>query len=307
MPIRPSSLQLAELCTESAYLAAEHPEDNEYARKGRAVHDAIHAVWSGNGNASPVQDGDSEEARMVDRALNVLHRLKADGYTIRTEATVELVDDDGAILTAGTADVIAAKDDDYIVLDWKTGRSENVEDVNTNLQLACYALASHADRWGLVFLAEGENIVWSEPIGPSARAKWMDRIRAIQKAQRAAQPGDHCSRCYSRHLCGSYRGLVSTALSLLPGEPTGITLTDETASALAARAKLIEKALEMANDLVDQHAKAGGRVVVDGKELAFVEKAGRETVDVSALKRDGLTQYLKPGKPYPSRVWRKAG
>lgn len=299
--IRPSALQMAERCTESAYLSAEHPEDNEYARKGRAVHEGIHACWNKLGWSD---GGDTQLRDMVVSGIRVLIGLKDAGHTIRTEAPLELLDDDGTVLTRGTADVVADNGEEFIVLDWKTGRSENVESPDENLQLAAYALASHADRWGLVFLAESEEIHWSQPIGPSARAKWMDRIRAIQKDQRAATPGDHCSKCYVRHHCATYRGLVSTAMSLLPNSPKDIVLNDETVSALAARAKIVEKALKIADDLVDQYVARGGRVIVGDKQLGIIEKAGRETADLAALRRDGLNQYIRAGKPYPSRVWR---
>jgi hypothetical protein len=86
-----------------------------------------------------------------------------------------------------------------------------------------------------------------------------------------------------------------------------LEITNETAGPLALRIRAIKKACELADEQIKAFARNGGHVAANGKEYVAGSCDGRETADVSALKADGLTKYIRQGNPYETWRWRKSG
>lgn len=230
---------------------------------------------------------------------------------LRFEEKVELIDTDSMeTITEGTPDVVAGPDTDgtTLVIDWKTGRPENVPDGNDNLQLIAYGLATcngGAFRCVLVFLdGDKADARWSRIFEPADHAALLARVKAAASREPSAHPGEHCGSCWQRRYCHAWQAREGQALALID-QDRALAVTDENAGQIMARAKAVKEAAETAEAIVKAHVRNGGRCVVDGKSLTLSMCKGRETADAKALREAGLTQYLKTGSDYERATWKK--
>lgn len=296
--IRPSLLNWAELCGYVAQLAERYPEEGDAAEDGKAIHDAIKKSLLGGGIA------DAPEVRAAVRWL--CDNFPADEH--RVEEKVALIDDLDTI-TEGTPDVVSIGDCVTTVIDWKTGRMENVPDVDQNLQLIAYGLAAcdgRPFRCVLVFL-DGDKATdrFSRVFEPSEHTALLARVKAAASREPVPHPGDHCQGCWQRQYCHAWQVKVTTALAGVAASPAR-ELTTETAPALAERIKLAGDWLEAAKAVLKDYVRGGGKCVVNGKQAYLQQRQGRASADVKALEADGLIQYVKQGEPYEQIGWRKA-
>jgi hypothetical protein len=221
----------------------------------------------------------------------------------------------GELITRGTCDLVIDDDGDVTIVDWKSGRPEYVDEPEQNAQLWCYAASyavsnsSRSVRVALAFLADGHvDVRVSEPRDQQAMWAVIEEIAAISRRPPVASAGPWCeTRCWVRHLCETWRGRAATAIAAITGEAPRdeIVMTDSVASRMAERLDIAKRALALVEEMVRGHVRSGGRVVVNGKELLPSMRAGRAAADIDAMRRDGLTQYLKIGKPYETWNWRK--
>ena len=295
--IRPSQLGIAEKCGLAPRLAVEYPEASAAADRGIEIHRQI-----AEGRA------DCEESAA---ALGWL----AERTVIALEKHVRLVDPEtGALVTEGTADAVLDDGTTLTVLDWKTGRPENVEQPDENLQLHAYGLAVALEMkrdfytLALAFLdGPRVHVTTSREYGPDEQWAMLKRIKAAALRPPVASPGAHCGGCYQRAVCPSHRERTALALTLLPkgGE---LALTDEKATELVLRVKAVREACDLAEQLARAHVEAGGKVEADGKVYAPVQVAGRKSgPSVKELESAGLGHLVKQGAPSMRWEWRKAG
>lgn len=304
--IRPSALQIAEKCGLAPKLAADFPETSAAADRGTGIHGEIHAALGPNGGGEP----ESPEARAA-----VKWATRFPDYA--TEKLVTLYDpESGEPITAGTLDFIGMEPDNIAIVDWKTGRPENVTPVDDNLQLLAYGLAEAIEtnapgfRCVIVFL-DGDRLTTDESRLYKADEWWplLDRVRAAASRAPVASPGPHCAGCWQRRVCPSYRERTALALTLLPSPgPTDLALTDQQATDLVLRAKAVREACDLAEELAKAHVQNGGRVEADGRRWGPHTVAGRRSgPSVKDLEAQGLGHLVKPGAPSTRWEWRKAG
>lgn len=278
-------------------LAAQFPETSDAADRGTAIHAAI-----------------ARDDRTVPEARTAREWVESNLVgELRFERKVELVDlDTMETLTEGTPDLVAGPDTDgvMVVVDWKTGRSAADLDPDNTLQLIAYGLAvcdGRPFRCVLVLLdsKDSESFArWSRIFEPAEHPELLERIRSIVRKDPVAHPGDWCGSCYQRVYCPAWKARTEVALTVI--KPTvALTVSDENAPELSQRIKAVREAADMAEEQLRAHVRAGGRCVVDGKELYEATCEGRESVDVKAIKTAGLTQFLKVGAPYQTWRWRK--
>jgi hypothetical protein len=220
--------------------------------------------------------------------------------------------DDLDVLTEGTPDLVIRAGRSHVctVVDWKTGRPENVPDVDENLQLLAYGLAvcaGEAFRCVLVFLDGMEATDrYSRVFEPSEHLALMDRVRAAARREPVPHPGEHCGSCYQRRYCHAWQAREGQALALIE-QDRSLVVTDENAGQIMARAKAVKDAAEAAEAAVKAHVRNGGACIVDGKRLVLSTCKGRESADVKTLKEAGLVQYIKQGADYERATWKKEG
>lgn len=298
--IRPSLLQRAEVCGLVPVLAEKYPETGDAADRGSEIHREIQRAWNA-GEESRVPEA---KAALEWLGLNAVGQL-------RFEEKVELIDTDSMeTITEGTPDVVASPDTDgtTLVIDWKTGRAENVTEPDDNLQLIAYGLAACDGgpfRCVLAFL-DGDKVDarWSRIFDTAEHPALLARVKAAATRDPSAHPGEHCGSCWQRRYCHAWQAREGQALALIEADRS-LAVTDENAGQIMARAKAVKEAADAAEAIVKAHVRNGGRCIVDGKELSISTCKGRESADVAAIKAAGLVQYLKQGADYERASWRK--
>lgn len=304
--IRPSGLGLADAgCGLASRLAEQFPETSDAADKGRAIHEDI-AAWITNG-----REPQTAEGQRLKGAWNVLD-IKPEA-----EVVVEVRDpEDGALITKGTADIVWVQGDTLHVVDVKTGRRDKVEPATENPQINAYAcglaLARGFDayRAGLVFLGDGGvSWDWSDEVRDGALWAWLERIKRAASIPAVAKLGPHCGNCYQRRHCPSWLlpvDPVARELALVP-LTRGDLATPEDIAEVDRVAKVLEDVAERAKAWVRLQVETRGPIRVGKRELALVESAGRRSVSVADVEAAGRGDLVRPGKPYTTLKWRKAG
>lgn len=301
-PIRPSLLQIAERCGLAPKLAADYPEASPAADRGTEIHAEI---------ADALREKRRPKSSEARAAYDwVMHDVPA---KMIIEEPIELRDPEtDEVITAGTPDLILIHADGGLtVVDWKTGRPDNVAGPDDNLQLMAYGAAASLKydvvpaNACLVFL---DGVVATSVTGQPYPSLWdvIERVRHAANRQPVATPGSHCAGCYQRQVCPSWRERAATALALLPRTPTDLTLTDEQAAELVLRVQAVKEAAELAEELAKSHVRNGGRIVANGKEWLPANVNGRKTADVKALEAAGLHEYIREGRPYERWGWKRA-
>lgn len=313
--IRPSSLQAAEHCELSAVLSAEFPHTNAGTVRGSLVDQQVSDELRGGPIA---EDPDARACVQFIRE----HLYVGPGHWLAVQEKVALHDPDtGELLCKGTPDVVGMDlfETSVIVVDMKKREqwyAANLAPPDENLQLGAYGLAHSFIRgapYQTCILLFGDGAVeplWSRTYTNVESRPILDRIRAIaarEKARGATRPvgvvGSHCSSCYSKRHCPAWLlpahdGPTALAPYVQPG---GITREN------SERAFLLYKQLDDARGLLrgmlEDHVAAEGPIPVgEGKQWGPIAWPARESVDLRALKADGLERYIRKGTP--SVQWR---
>lgn len=299
--IRPSLLQIAERCGLAPKLAADFPEASPAADRGSAIHAEI---------ARALLGGTPPESREGLAACGWASKLDIAGV----EVPVRLLDPETAdVITEGTADIVAQEPEVLTVVDWKTGRPENVAPADDNLQLLAYGLAAglQADAPGFRVIAaflDGDKVTTDESRFYPAGTWWplLERVKAAATRPPVATPGAHCGLCYQRAVCPSYRERAQTALALLPKNGAELALNDHTAAELMVRVKAVRDACDLAEEMAKAHVKSGGTVQADGMTWGPRMVAGRRSgPSVKELESTGLGHLVKQGAPSERWEWRR--
>ena len=327
-----SKLHIARHCLHPWDATATHVEhdagDSFARRRGTLAHTFIDEALSGL-VATGVQDDDpaAVEARVLaDNALAWWRAVGGGTTLIGTEQAFGIYPD-GRVLVLGRVADRAYQDDAAVwgtadlvwvdgngrvnVLDWKTGRPENVEPVHENAQLAALAAmavvgvaSQDVDReagatvW-LAFVSEGGVDARSAHIPPHhlhLDRKELASLADVLQAPRSypAVPGDHCRYC-PRRTCEARDGI---ARDLVPvdGAPSPWSLdggidSPERAAWLVERLALAEKVLDNAKVALRSYAdEHGGIALADGSVWARREET-RETIASAPQVDDLLREF----------------
>jgi RecB family exonuclease len=143
-----------------------------------------------------------EETKARERADAAVAWLEREGWTV-IEVEAERTATVAGVEVIGFLDVIAERDGERAVLDWKTGSW-------SPSQLATYAaLEPDADRYGVVLIADPSNVevVWWD----GSLADWLvQRVCELEawadtRGVLATKPGRHCRWCPVSDSCPSAR------------------------------------------------------------------------------------------------------
>ena len=297
--IRPSILARAEKCGYVPVLAEKYPEEGDAAGKGKLIHTGI---------ATHALDDRYPEIAAAWKWIeaNVTGRMHFEQHaTLIDPISME-------IITEGTPDLVAGPTAHgvMLVVDWKTGRKENVEDATTNLQLIAYGLATCEGlpfQCVLVFLdGDTADPQWSDVFEPDEHALLLERAKRAANKEPIPHPGDHCGSCYQRRYCHAWQAREQQAL--VPLGQGHKEVTADNANQLAEMIALVDGDngwLAQAKAAMKAFVLGGGEVMRNGKRATYGLVAGRESADMEALRRDGLTKYIKRGGKYEKLTWRK--
>lgn len=320
--VRPSSLQMAEVCERSPWLSARYQERNPATEHGSNVDAEVSVELMGRGAATSPQ--------AIALVAWVRSRFPADARFL-PQHRVTLNDPvTGKRITTGTPDLLVVIGRKVYVVDWKTkgqmfaGHLKRPDD---NLQQLTYLVAA-----GMEFDAEEAQIILAcfddrgiealESEVYPAESWWpiIDHIKAIPPIdlngpEPTATKGDHCSACYQRIHCSAYLmpAMDNVPVALVPFTGEGTDLTTDTALAALDWLDMADEAIKRAKQVRDAveaqletYATIHGPLRKDGKEWGPVPSNGKRSgPTVSELEEMGLTNLIKPGKPGVRFDWRK--
>jgi hypothetical protein len=305
-------LPIAYHCGLSVKLSREHRTESVYTAAGHAYE----AIVQGDPKAPDLLQALTPEERERVEAMprpelppNVEHQIQFALDAVGRSVPYDSPDR----ITRGRADMRWVEGDTVHVPDIKAGNTW--VDPET-LQVAAAGFA-FADELGLpnmrlgIWRAQDGRFLWSDviPVDSEKAAELWRRILIAVGRGEIAGPGAHCADCFQRGVCPERllpAMAATTAPELAPFTNGGPALTEEN----AARAIMVLDAME---DLVKRgweqiEAAVGAGLVIkaNGKVWRPSICQGRERVDVAAIRRDGLTDYITRGAPYQRWGWKKA-
>lgn len=285
--IRPSLLGLAEKCGHAVQLAEDHPESSSAAEGGTTAHAEMDDHIKGKRNIEWV-------ARMV--ATFPKH------VAIESEQRVTLMDDDGVVLSEGTADMVLTHEDGAITVpDLKTGNPDKVAEPDDNLQLLTYGLASAIERSAPRFRV-GLFFTQFPPLRLSrwivtAEAGWIiDRVRtALGRRRDVPVVGSHCGSCFRRTHCKAWLLPVQDGEgALVPfTSPGGLTMANADKALFVVQA--MEDAVKVAKARLQDFARENGGIRSNGKIWAPTLVSGRTSITASAVPPELMAQLEEAG------------
>ncbi len=302
--LRPSKLQwLRDTgCGLAAKLGAEYPETSDAAGRGKEIHEAIAKMLANPEHAidAPVE------------AFAAFKWFQLTAGNVKAYAELKVALRRPGLDITGTADLVWVDADGVVnVVDWKTGKPENVVEPSGNLQLGCYGLAaldmfeSSGLRVWLVFLDGSNATPYSHTYDWAGLARMEAEILAAAKVDlNEAKVGTHCMECYQRQVCPSWG--TREQLALATTEEKTLKITNENAGRIALAIEAAEERLEFVKKALKAHHKAGGEIRSGDKVYAPSMVKGRESADLDAIRKAGATEFLKQGAPFERWSWRKA-
>lgn len=321
--IRPSSLQIAESCSRSPWLANRYPEDTEAARKGTAVDaDVSAALVAGD-------EPKTTEGRLL---VDWLRGRFGDEAVYYVQRKVTLVDPvTGEVITEGTPDLLVIVGRRLHVVDWKTigqwyaGHLRPPED---NLQQQAYGVAGamelELEEFQIILATFDAKRV--TPIeGPvwAGESWWplLERIKLVppvdfEGPEPPAIKGEHCDSCYQKQHCSAYLlpGMQELPTALVPfSETRKVALTHDQAVAGLEWLEQADEAIDRAKKVrtlvegqLRTYADTVGPIAVGDKEWGPIPKNGNRTgPTLGELEEMGLSNLIKPGKPGVKYDWKK--
>lgn len=291
----------------AAALAEKFPEGGAAALTGDTKH--IQAAVALKGGPEPSEPD-------VLRAVEAVRAQISEGCKlVGVEMALRLEDPETfELITEGTADLVLEDlDGSIVVIDWKSGRPENVTHPSANLQLHAYGLAAALARGESRYTVQIGHIVdgrfwWGEPWKVAGAGFWayLDQVKSAAGKPIQARTGPHCGSCYQQKHCPAfllpaYQG--PTALEPFTRED-GLTRDNLTMALLIIEA--FKEAVQVGEDRIRNFIRENGPAVSGDMEYAPEMTNGRRSGPaVAELEKRGLHDLIREGRPYEVWRWRK--
>jgi hypothetical protein len=312
--IRPSSLKIGRYCTLAPALSERFPDRSDAASYGSEVDRLVTGALGGH---RMIWSDPKAYADAIICVTWIERELVAKGWRLRVQEKVRLRDlDTGGLLTEGTPDIVALKDDEVVIVDLKKREqywAGRLDDIDIDLQTHAYAIASvmssEAKRYRKAYLLFGDGEVqamWSQDYEEKDWQPILDEIRQLEMREIKATRGTHCLSCYPRQHCPAWllpEGGVETALAPL-SRPGGLSL--ENAGQALELYKRAEDLMEKVGEQLKDFARKNGGITVGDRKWAPVLMAGRKSANVAALEAAGLKQYVREGGRFEQFRWLRA-
>lgn len=321
--IRPSSLQLAEKCQRSPWLANRYPEENDNTRHGSAVDADISAA---------LQDGETPKTKEGLLLLDWIRGRFTEDAQYFVQRKVSLFDPvSGELITEGTPDLLVVDGKRLYIVDWKTkgqmfaGHLKRPDD---NLQQQAYLVAAGMEigsEEGQIILAcfDEKSVIAIEGAVLPGEAWWplLDRIKAVPPVdfdgpEPMAIKGEHCDGCYQKQHCSAYLlpAMREMPEALVPfSESRAVALTlDQAKEGLAWLAQAEEaisrakKVKEVVQGQLETFVTAAGPIEHEGMVWGPIPTTGKRSgPTLTELEDLGLTNLIRSGKPGVKYDWKK--
>ena len=333
IPVRPSSLQLAEQCPRAPWLSTKYPASRANTRLGSAVDRQVSAILLA-GQTGKADDLPSEEDLLIETSV-ILDWLEAnypaDQWAHYVQRRVTLRDPEtGEELTSGTPDLLCLHKSEpvLVVIDWKKIHqlyAGHLPPPDNNLQQLAYLAAAWME-FSIDHKIDEAHIVlacWSErgvtplpnkePIGSEKLMDIIARIRAVPRVdidgkQPEACVGEHCDHCYQRGHCDEF--LLPMAVAVTAGlpapfveyteQPLTVETTVKALSWLEGADRVLREAgkiRDLVESNVDAFVIANGPVqageILYGPQLT---KPMRMGATVGTLEKEGLQRLIREGE-----------
>jgi hypothetical protein len=342
IPVRPSSLQLAEQCLRAPWLATKYPSSYAATRFGSAVDKQVTIILScmlvGDTDNLPTEEELLPETSKILEWLEANYPVEQWQYFVQEKVTLR-DPETGAVLTAGTPDLMCLHRTEprFVDVDWKKrGQlwAGHLPPPDENLQQLAYVAAFWLetaqsrpieqakivlccwDAWGVTPQESGG-------IREDRLREVVERVRAVPKVdvdgpQPEAAVGEQCDHCWSRMHCDAH--LLPMAVAIKAGLPapfaefTDQPLTVETTVKALGWLEGADRVLREAKkirDLVENNIDAfvmqNGPVEVDAMMYGpVISKPRRMGATVEILKAIGREDLIRLGDAKITCKWTKA-
>lgn len=209
----PSKLDRIQACPASAHVDIEETEDDvsEAALSGTR----IHAALAGEEPDKPLTD---EEQKLVKLCRKYEAMYIDDNCKVLREEELQLVDENFNVITAGTADVIILRENDLILIDWKTGRKRVDASTTQLVAYAAAAMQTFGQKVAQVHIYmprydSGQSVIITD--FEKARQTVASIVVAAEATSPAFVAGEHCTYCRINASC--------TACQTLQARSTGVS------------------------------------------------------------------------------------
>ena len=302
-PFGPSSLERRDLCPGSWEVEQAIPDmTTPEASSGTRLHGLIASVLSSSREFTEA-DCTDEEVALINKCIDLENELCADKKELWIEQHLTYYDYDSQPLYDGTADVVCVKEEEVLIIDWKTGFNPVVEAAN-NLQGAAYALAAMQK-----YSKTKATVVFFNPrINQRTQhtfTNWKgirDEIKAIIDKCKAKDR----KLCPSETACKYCKGALSGSCPMLKEKTVELSALGDSGRILKAvkdlpeeslisyfeACKVAQKFIDSVTDEVKARAEANGRC---GDYIIKTTSGGFDVVNIqAAFRASGLTpdQFL---------------
>lgn len=322
--IRPSSLQLAEKCQRSPWLANRYPEEDDTTRRGSSVDaDISGALMAG-------REPETTAGKLLIAWLRTRFSEAAQFWVQRKVSMFDPIS--GELITEGTPDLIVVDGKRVYIVDWKTkGQmwAGHLKAPDDNLQQQAYLVAAGMELGaddGQIILAcfDDKSVMPIEGHVLPGEAWWplIDRIKAVPPVdfdgpQPMAIKGEHCDSCWQKQHCSAYLlpAMQEMPTALVPfSEGKGeLALTLEQAKEGLAWLEQADEAISRAEKVrkivrgqLETFATNHGPIEHEGKVWGPIPASGkRRGPTLDELEELGLKNLIKQGEPGVKFDWKK--
>jgi len=260
--LRASSWQTWRKCALSLKLKDESPfrerekdtKEDEYAAEGTRIHAAIEADLKGQSR----ERFDIETEAIINFAVNAA-KIEASSDKLESEVFASVLT--RGVTIAGTADAVIHREDEIVIIDFKTGYKEISAENNEQLKIYAHLLQRQGQKtWrGIIVNARLNSISYTGP--HEFEKKYLssliaDALERLKNKQYAV--GNHCTYCPVLAVCQPFRAELAKWLE--PGVEDGIKNRKEDWVRLLALMKPAEKLFERVKADALKYIELGGEL-----------------------------------------------
>jgi CRISPR/Cas system-associated exonuclease Cas4 (RecB family) len=258
--LRASSWRTWQKCALSLKLKDESPfrekdtKEDEYAAEGTRIHAAIEADLKGQSR----EKFDVETEAIVSFAVNAA-KTEASSDKLESEVFASVLK--RGVTIAGTADAVIHRDDELVIIDFKTGYKEISAESNEQLKIYAHLLQRQGQKtWrGIIVNARLNSLSYTGPHEFEKRylsGIITDVLQRLKSKQHVV--GSHCAYCSALAVCQLFR--VELTKWLIPGIEDGIKNRKEDWVRLLALIKPAEKLFERVKADALKYIELGGEL-----------------------------------------------